>query len=209
MCRSALLGLLISLLSSAFGLSYDEWKETHDQRRYHDNVDFERFPVQRTRGQPIPWPQSVKTSSEGILTIIPTQFEIIPTGAKCEILRAAVRRYYHIILLGENYDDGGGSGGGSSGGGDESGGGGRSGGGQGGGGSEFLIDYAKRAACEEEIRLLHTLYIDVANPCDGRLYPSADMNENYSLQVTSVGAVLKGYFYIHLDCVSNTFYKKL
>ena len=39
--------------------------------------------------------------------------------------------------------------------------------------------------------MLHKLFIDVANTCDGVVYPKADSVESYSLEITSFGAVLK------------------
>ena len=152
--------VFISLPPLFSGLTYDEWKEDYDKSRSPTKAA-RWFPVRATHGEPIPMPQSMKTSAEEVLTIIPTQFEIVPIGSKCDILSHAVQRYFGLILQGE-----------------------RSAGG-------YPFDYTKTAACEDRPLLLHKIYIDVGNPCDGGVYPSAASVENYSLEITSFGAVLK------------------
>ena len=164
MTRSLAWFAVVALLPLAFGHSYDEWKEKYDAARRgrvkaKDGLGW--FVVRPTHGEPIPLPQSMKTSNEQVLTLIPTQFEIIPIGVKCDILSYAIDRYFQLILQGE-----------------------RAGGG-------YPYDYVKTAACEEQPMILHKLYIDVGNACGGGIYPTADSDESYTLEVTGFGAVLK------------------
>ena len=86
----AVIGLVHVSVPLAFGLSYDELKENYDDSKRRDDykAGYKWFPVRPTHGQPIPMPQSLKTSTEEVLTMIPTQFEIVPIGAKCDVLSA-------------------------------------------------------------------------------------------------------------------------
>ena len=101
MAQSLLWLTVIGLLSSAFGLSYDEWKEDYDRSKRRDDykLGYKWFPVRPTHGQPIPMPQSLKTQKEPVLTIVPTQFEIVPIGEKCDILSSGGSAFEAVLEL--------------------------------------------------------------------------------------------------------------
>jgi len=140
---------------------YHEWKTEYDKSK--KNASLEWWPFRATQGMPVPMPQSMKfREGEQLLTIVPTQFEIIPIGAKCDILSHAVKRYFGLILEGEHTSGG------------------------------WPFNEGKtNTYCDDNPILLHKLFIDVGGSCEGGIYPSPDSDESYSLEVLAFGAVLK------------------